>query len=484
MQALYREIRTTDTTAPIIQWDCIQGYTPVVGGDAVTLAAIQAICGGTDAAEATANPTDALIVARKLPARSVLFLVNAHNGFEVANWKQAFWNLREIFKGNTRMAVILAPRVSLPMELSSDVVVLDEPLPDEAQLERVIRNILKSSKVDNPDDAGLIARAVEAVSGLANFPAEQVTAMSLTRENGPDSPITIDMDQMWERKRQMIEQTPGLSVWRGGETFDDIGGYSNIKNFLQRLISSRKRPRVVCLWDELEKSLSGATSGTSDSSGVSQGFLGSVLSYMQDEDVKGVILIGPPGACKTMLAKAMGNTAKIPTIVFDLTGMKASLVGESEARLKNALKVVTAVGQGQAFFIGTCNKIAALPNELKRRFTRGTFFVDLPTEEERKQIWAIYLKKYSLAEQPLPDSHDWTGAEIKQACELASEDVLNCSLVEAAGYIVPVAQSGAAQLQELRRMADGTFINASSPGKYRWQSGEVASGAARAISVE
>jgi hypothetical protein len=39
----------------------------------------------------------------------------------------------------------------------------------------------------------------------------------------------LDLEQLWERKRQVIEQAPGLSVWRGGESFDDIGGCSNIK---------------------------------------------------------------------------------------------------------------------------------------------------------------------------------------------------------------------------------------------------------------
>ncbi len=45
-------------------------------------------------------------------------------------------------------------------------------------------------------------------------------------------------------------------------------------------------------------------------------------------------------------------------------------------------------------FIATSNSIASLPPELRRRFTLGTFFFDLPTAEERETIWRIYLKKY------------------------------------------------------------------------------------------
>ena len=47
--------------------------------------------------------------------------------------------------------------------------------------------------------------------GLAAYPTEQVLAMSITKKG-------LDLERLWERKRQAVEQTPGLSVWRGGET--------------------------------------------------------------------------------------------------------------------------------------------------------------------------------------------------------------------------------------------------------------------------
>ena len=52
-------------------------------------------------------------------------------------------------------------------------------------------------------------RAVDALIGLAAFPAEQVVAMSLSKQG-------LDAEQLWERKRQIIEQAPGLKIWRGG----------------------------------------------------------------------------------------------------------------------------------------------------------------------------------------------------------------------------------------------------------------------------
>lgn len=54
-----------------------------------------------------------------------------------------------------------------------------------------------------------------------------------------------------------------------------------------------------------------------------------------------------PGAAKSLVAKATGNTARIPTIAFDLGAMQNALVGASGERLRAALKVVDAVTNGR-----------------------------------------------------------------------------------------------------------------------------------------
>src|ERR1700684_2072783 len=133
---------------------------------------------------------------------------------------------------------------------------------------------------------------------------------------------------------------------------------------------------------------------------------------MQDANAAGIVLIGPPGAAKSMIAKAAGNSAGIPTVAFDLSAMQSGIVGGSGERLRTALQVVDAISQGRSLWIATCNSIGSLPPELRRRFTLGTFFFDLPTAEERGTIWKIYLKKYGVSGE-LPNDDGWTGAEIK-----------------------------------------------------------------------
>ena len=211
---------------------------------------------------------------------------------------------------------------------------MDEPLPSAEDLGRIVASTFASAGLQETD-AGTRGKAIDALIGLAAFPAEQALAMSVTK-NG------LDVTGLWERKRQVIEQTPGLSVWRGGETFEGIGGVENVKTFLRAVIAGAEPPRVVVFIDEIEKHLAGT--GT-DLSGVKTEMTGALLTWMQDRRADGCIFIGPPGAAKSAVAKATGNTAGIPTIAFDLAGMQSSLVGASGDCLRTALKIVDAVSQ-------------------------------------------------------------------------------------------------------------------------------------------
>src|SRR5438876_1782187 len=315
------------------------------------------------------------------------------------------------------------------------------------------------------------SQSVDALIGLAAFPAEQVLAMSLSK-NG------LDLDRLWERKCQAVEQTPGLTIWRGGETFDQIGGCENIKQFLTAVVGGREAPRVIVFVDEIEKAFAGT--GT-DMSGVKTEMTGTMLSWMQDRGADGVIFIGPPGAAKSAVGKAAGATAGIPTVAFDLSAMQSSLVGGSGERLRAALQVVDAISQGRSLWIATCNSITSLPPELRRRFTLGTFFFDLPSAEERKAIWTIYLRKYGVSGD-LPDDEGWTGAEIKECCRKAYR--LKLSLVESARYIVPVSRSASDQILALRKQASGRFLSASKPGVYEYEERPSSTSGKRLIRTE
>jgi len=407
------------------------------------------------------NPIALLDLLVNMPDGAMVFVHLAHRfmaGQDCDRFVQALWNARDECKQTQKMVVLLGCNFTLPPEIVGDVLLIDEPLPHADDLREIVENNVKLFKNEGVigDDIKIdVDKAVEAIQGLAVFTADQTVAISMSKAG-------LDLDALWEEKRKKIEQTPGLKCYREGVKFDDIGGVENIKQFLGRVLKGNDRPNAVVFIDEIEKIMGGSRG---DSSGVSQDQLGTILSYMEDEGAVGMIFIGPPGSAKSMVAKAAGTEGGVPTIQLDLGACKGSLVGESERQLRSALKVVTSVSNGKSLWIATCNSIGDLPPELRRRFKLGTFFFDLPSKKERDVIWKMYEKKYKVNRKASPNDTDWTGAEIAQCCEVAWR--LDCSVLEASEYVVPVAVSAAKQIARLRGQSDGRFISASYKGVYK-----------------
>lgn len=392
---------------------------------------------------------------------NVLFFVhNVQRTFERDGVAQGIWLCRDAFKACGGTLVLLGPSLQLPPELSQDVVVITEPLPNAEEIGAIVDSVISDAREamgsDNiPKDYGK-EKVVDTLSGLSAFAVEQSLSMSLSKTG-------IDFDGLWDRKRRMIEQTPGLSVWKGNDSFKTLGGLANIKDFLTKILTSGRTPvRAIGFIDEIEKGFAGSTG---DLSGVSQDQLQVFLKVMQDFDIPGIILVGPPGTGKSAIAKGAGSVAGAEVLSIDTGAMTGSLVGESQAKIRAAMEIFKAVSQGKGLFIATCNKIASLPPELKRRFTLGTFYVDLPSAEERAMIWPIWLKKYGLKDKELPECNGWTGAEIRACCDVAYRADL--PLVDAAAFIVPVCKSAPDQIRTLREMASGRFISANKPGIYQ-----------------
>lgn len=80
---------------------------------------------------------------------------------------------------------------------------------------------------------------------------------------------------------------------------------------------------------------------------------------------------------------------------LDLGALFGGIVGESQARVRQAMKVIEAVGGDKGvFWIATSKDIRAIKPELKRRFKKGIWFFDLPDAAEKDAIWEIFFKKY------------------------------------------------------------------------------------------
>jgi len=332
------------------------------------------------------------------------------------------------------------------------VMTYDEPLPDGEALKAVVTSVYEAGHDQQSPGAALIEDAVEALFGLSRFTSEQVTAMSLTKDG-------LDIDGLWDRKKAMIDDTPGLTIWMPTTTLDDVIGYDNCKTYLKSFLEKKDINLVVWI-DEIEKQLHGAEG---ESNGIVMDQVNVLLQEMQERQYDGMVFMGLPGTGKSMMSQSTGTL----TCQLDFGGLMNSLVGESQSRLRQAMNIIHAVSRGKVLFLATCNSTAGLSPALMRRFKSGKFFFDLPNAQDRKAIWKNYCHwrndEDSLEDLMVPDD-GWSPANI-QVCVETSQ-TLDLTMKEAATYIVPEGQASARSIEALRSQADGVWISASESGPY------------------
>ena len=314
---------------------------------------------------------------------------------------------------------------------------------------------------DRPDDLPQgddLERVLDAASGLTRIEAEGAFALSLTLHN------RFLPHAIWDLKAQTLRKNNLLRLHQGKESFDSLGGLPILKNFCRRALQAGKKVKP-----------------------------------------RGLLLLGIPGSGKSCFARALGNETGRPTLTLDMGALYGSLVGATEANVRQALRIADAMapcilftdeidkglsgvgGQGDSgvstrlfgtlltwlaehesdvFFIGTANDISKLPPEFTRaERLDAVFFLDVPTTSERDLIWQMYRAEFGIPDQQSrPDDTSWTGAEIRSCCRLAA--LLDISLHQAAQHVVPVAVTAAETMEKLRTWASGRCLSASDPGIY------------------
>jgi len=277
-------------------------------------------------------------------------------------------------------------------------------------------------------------------------------------------------------KSGMLKKSGLLSLHRGSEDFSGLGGLSSLKAFCKRSLLQTGRSNPL-------------------------------------KRPRGVLLLGVPGTGKSAFAKSLGRESGRPTLTLDVGSLMGSLVGSTEANIRQALRIADAMSpcilfcdevekalsgvanSGQTdsgvsarlfgslltwmndhttdvYLVATCNDISKLPPEFGRaeRFD-GIFFLNLPGPQERRLIWDLYLRQFELdSNQKLPNDEQWTGAEVRACCRLAA--LLDLPLVQAAQNVVPVAVTAAESVERLRTWASGRCLDADKGGIYGRDAGK------------
>lgn len=353
----------------------------------------------------TSAPVKALEFIQKYNKDAVFILYDFHVNFGVKN-KQADYNiirkLRDIVPdlklGAVRKTIIfVSTELIIPESLQKEITLFDFPLPTLAEIKNKFKGMLsQNAKVESTLTEEEIDKLCKAALGLTLKEAESAFALAMVNDgkiNMSDLPVVM------EEKIQVIKKTGILEYVRSDYSIEDIGGLDNLKSWLLKRNNS---------WSEQAK------------------------RYCIPAP-KGVLVTGVPGCGKSLTAKAMSTIWQLPLLKLDFGKVFSGLVGSSEENMRRALNMAEAVAPcilwideiekglsgigsnsdsgvssrifGQfltwmqektspVFVIATANNIHNLPPELLRkgRFDE-IFFVDLPTFEERKEIFKLHLQK-------------------------------------------------------------------------------------------
>ncbi len=369
------------------------------------------------------DPISALEHIDKINTNAVFVLKDFHECWGNPQIKRKLRNIAQKLKFTTKSILVTSPSASIPDELKDDAVVIEFPLPEAPELERVLNLLSQTPGVKvNLTELGR-EKLVQAALGLTTSQTRRVFAKAIVYDGVLDD---RDIALVTEEKKQIIREIQALEFYPVTETPDNVGGLGVLKEWL------RLRERA---------------------------FTQEARDYGLPSP-KGIALIGIPGTGKSLTAKMIGGLWRLPLIRLDVGALFGSLVGESEERTRRALKLVETVapcvlwidemekglshqgGQDSGtstrvfgtiltwmqektspcFVVATANNIYNLPPELLRkgRFDE-IFFLDLPTEKERQEIFTVHLRKRHRMPQDFDlsslaqETAGYVGAEIEQA---------------------------------------------------------------------
>ncbi|HAZ45884.1 MAG TPA: AAA family ATPase, partial [Cyanobacteria bacterium UBA11371] len=375
------------------------------------------------------------------------------------------------FKGSQKTIILMSPVQQVPIELEKEVVVLDFPLPDMGELNQVLTQHLDQNRGRRLTTEAR-EKLLRAALGLTRDESEkvyrkaQVTTGRLTE---------AEVDIVLSEKKQLIRRNGILEYIEEDETIDSVGGLEELKKWLkQRSNAFTERAREYGL-----------------------------------PQPKGMLILGVPGCGKSLIAKTTSRLWGLPILRLDMGRVyDGSMVGRSEANLRNALKTAESISPtilfideldkafagstgssdsdggtssrifgsfltwmqektSPVFVMATANRVERLPGEFLRkgRFDE-IFFVDLPTPEERQEIFKIHLTKrrreierFDL-DQLAKVSDGFSGAEIEQALIAAmyeafaqDREFTQLDIIAAIKSTLPLSRTMTEQVTALRDWA-------------------------------
>lgn len=390
----------------------------------------------------------------------IYVLLDFHPFMKTPNvWRRAK-DLFKLAKSRGITYVFVSAEFEVCTELKREVIITTLPLPNRAELTEIVEKMAKLFGIPVPDNT---ATLVEAALGLTINEAENAYATSLAKNN------CFDVMTVNKVKEKTICNGGLIECQSSNATLESIGGLKHLTGWAQK--------RLLAFSPEAKEFGIPAP--------------------------KGILLVGVPGSGKSLSSKALANLWQKPLLKLDIGKLFGSLVGQTESNTRQALQIAESMApcilwideiekglagiqssgrtdsgvtsrafgtiltwlqekESSVFVIATANNVSELPPEFLRkgRFDE-IFFVDIPSQEERKEIFEIQLKKYKRDPSNFDiaalanASNNFTGAEIEQAVVDAlyeawdsPKKLLTTELLKAAiKNINPMATSGSMSTQ-------------------------------------
>ncbi len=389
--------------------------------------------------------------------------------------------LREVafsLKSTFKTIILVSPMMEIPAELEKELTIMDFELPKQqhfaALLGRILEEVKGNTKLQVKVTPSLAEKIVHALLGLTLNEAENVLARALVQFRGLNEK---SLEVINHEKKQIIRKNGLLEYYDTDESMASVGGLDGLKHWLIK--------RSVVFSDQAR-------------------------NYGLPAP-RGILLLGVQGCGKSLMAKTISNIWKLPLLRFDVGRVFGSLVGSSEENMRRAIAVAESVSPAvfwideidkafrgsreggsssdsgtssrvfgtfltwlsekkcSIFVVATANQVMNLPPELLRkgRFDE-IFFVGLPSDSERRDIFNIHLTKRNLNLDAFDldilaqASDGFSGAEIEEAIINSMFDAYhertplnNDQLLNSLRQTVPLSKLMSEDIAELTKWAKG-----------------------------
>ncbi|MBD1870714.1 AAA family ATPase [Cyanobacteria bacterium FACHB-471] len=413
VEAVLRQVAAQAQPArKLLLWDIVRGWEDSGSDKGSVMGALNRI-GKADVEETT------IFVLRDLHP----FLKSATSDKSAPTVRE-LKNLARELKRSRKTIVLLSHTLSLPPELVEEITVINFPLPNVQEIDYLIAQLVAPEKLRV---SGLAKeQLVKACMGLSRTKIQRVLAKALAAKQQVNE---TDIVHVLEEKKQAIRQTEILEFFTTQDSLKSVGGLENLK-----------------LWVRMR-----------------QGVFTEEARRFGIPNPKGVLLVGIQGTGKSLSAKTIAHEWRLPLLRLDSGRLFGGIVGESENRTRQMIQLAEAIAPcvlwideidkafgnitsgadgdsgtsrrvfgslitwmqektAPVFIVATANNVQILPAELLRkgRFDE-IFFLNLPTEPEREEIFKVHLQRLRpnrLREFDLSllarQTKNFSGAEIEQ----------------------------------------------------------------------